>query len=332
MDYFYHLQILLIQGFQAIGSWLTIPMKFFTSLGFEEFYLVIMPAIYWCIDSALGLRIGTMLVLSNGVNSFFKVALHSPRPYWYDPGVRPLASETSFGIPSGHAQNAASVWGLMAASIKKRWATGLVVFFVLMIGLSRIYLAVHFVSDVLAGWLIGALLLVLYLRLEPAVSAKLQITSFKGLVLFSIGSTLVILAIMGLPILALGSWQAPAQWQANALAALPDVPFEPLSPTGAFTLSGLWLGLTLGAAWIYRRTDGFRVQGSFIQRALRYGLGMAGTVLLWLGLKQIFPEADTVLGYSLRFVRYAIVGTWVTALAPLLFLKLKLAESNSKPV
>ncbi len=56
MDYFYHLQITFIHLFQSLGDWLILPMKFFTFLGKEEFYLLIMPAIYWCINPALGLR------------------------------------------------------------------------------------------------------------------------------------------------------------------------------------------------------------------------------------------------------------------------------------
>lgn len=326
MDYFYHLQITFIHLFQSLGDWLILAMEFFTFLGKEEFYLLIMPAIYWCINPALGLRIGAMIMLSNGLNSFFKVLFRGPRPFWYDSGVRALANETSFGIPSGHAQNAASIWGLLAISVNKRWAVWAVAFFVLMIGLSRIYLAVHFVSDVLAGWLIGAVVLIGYLRLESVVIAKLRAMKLNQLILLSVVSTLVFLIILLLPILVFSSWQAPAEWQANAHAAFPELPFEPMAPTGIFTVAGTWFGLTLGASWFYRRTNGFHPAGPLGQQALRYLLGMAGTVLFWSGLKLAFPETMDALGYGLRFMRYAVVGVWVAALAPLLFLKLKLAK------
>jgi hypothetical protein len=40
----------------------------------------------------------------------------------------------------------------------------------------------------------------------------------------------------------------------------------------------------------------------------------------------IFPEQPVVLGFILRFVRYTIIGFWVTYLAPLVFKKLKLEQ------
>jgi membrane-associated phospholipid phosphatase len=107
---------------QSIGSWLNPLMSLFSFLGTEQFYLVLVPFIYWCIEPAFGLSIGAMLMLTNVVNSAFKLALHSPRPYWLDPQVKALGAESSFGMPSGHSQNAAAIWGLAAAKIKRNWA------------------------------------------------------------------------------------------------------------------------------------------------------------------------------------------------------------------
>ena len=78
-----------------------------------------MPALYWCIDARLGLRVGMILLLSNGLNAVLKLAFHTPRPYWVDARVTGFAAESSFGLPSGHAQSAASVWGLLASSFRK---------------------------------------------------------------------------------------------------------------------------------------------------------------------------------------------------------------------
>ena len=47
-----------IAGLQGLGSWLTLPMEFFSFLGTEEFYLLVLPVIYWCVDSNLGMRAG----------------------------------------------------------------------------------------------------------------------------------------------------------------------------------------------------------------------------------------------------------------------------------
>lgn len=68
-----------------------------------------------------------------------------------------IAPETSFSFPSGHAMGSmtlAVVVVLLAWPTRWRWiATGAMAFFVAMVGLSRIYLGVHYPSDILAGWL-----------------------------------------------------------------------------------------------------------------------------------------------------------------------------------
>jgi len=48
-------------------------------------------------------------------------------------------------------------------------------------------------------------------------------------------------------------------------------------------------------------------------------------LILWAGLKLIFPSGDDWLALILRYVRYGLVGFWVTGLAPLVFYRLKLA-------
>jgi len=57
---------------------------------------------------------------------------------------------------------------------------------------------------------------------------------------------------------------------------------------------------------------------------VRYLLGMAGLAILYIGLKLILPEEPEFLGLVLRFFRYALVGFWVTAGAPIIFKKLKI--------
>ena len=63
---------------------------------------------------AWGIRIGAMLVLTNSLNLWLKVAFALPRPYWIDARVKGIVDETTFGMPSGHAMGAASLWGLTA--------------------------------------------------------------------------------------------------------------------------------------------------------------------------------------------------------------------------
>src|SRR5512136_3466678 len=106
---------------QGWGTWLISPMKLFSFLGTEEFLILLLPILYWCVDSILGIRVAIILMLSTSLNGALKLAFHGPRPYWYSPSVLGMADETSFGIPSNHAQSAVVVWGILAAYLKKWW-------------------------------------------------------------------------------------------------------------------------------------------------------------------------------------------------------------------
>lgn len=326
MDLLWQLEIAITLFFQGLGEWLVVPMRFFTFLGQEEFFLVIMPALYWCVDAALGLRIGLMLMLANAVNASAKLLFRGARPYWVDTRVRAYLSESSFGAPSGHAETAASVWGLLATSVRRRWLQALLVFIIFAIGVSRIYLGVHFTSDVLLGWTIGALTVVLFLILEKPLWNWLKRQQLGQQCLAALFFALLLIAISLLPLLWLGGWEMPPGWSANAARAFPGNPIDPLNPQGAFTIGGTLFGMASGAAWLYRRKGGLDTSGPLQQRVFRYLFGFAGMIALYAGLGAIFPRDPSLLSYTLRFLRYTLIGLWVSALAPVLFVQLGLAR------
>ena len=55
-----------IVAFQSLGTWLEIPMKLFSFLGSEEFFIIFLPLVYWSVDTALGLRLGFILLFGTG--------------------------------------------------------------------------------------------------------------------------------------------------------------------------------------------------------------------------------------------------------------------------
>jgi len=324
MDAIWQFEINITLFLQSLGTGLKPIFQFFTFLGTEEFYMFIMPAIYWCLDSKLGLRVAAMLMISNGVNGFIKTILHTPRPYWFDSRVNPLSTETSFGNPSGHAQNAASLWGLMASALRRGWAVILFIIIIFLIGLSRVYLGVHFTSDVLVGWLVGGLLLFAFIKLEKPVLAWLkQRTLFTTLgIAWFTSLFLIALILVGIMLSA-----EPSQtWLTNAeLAGAEEMP-SPLNPDGAFTLGGICLGLFAGAAWFIKRHGMFNTRGEVWQKIVRYIIGVAGVAVIYLGLGAIFPRTPDITGYFLRYFRYTLLGLWISLWAPLLFYRLKLAR------
>lgn len=332
MEALFPFEIAIILFLQNLGSALAEVSRLISTLGYEEFYMLVMPSLYWCLDSALGLRMAVLLLLSNGLNCILKVALHSPRPYWLDAGVKGLTGESSFGAPSGHAQSAAVIWGLLATTRRKAWEKWALIAIIFLIGFSRIYLGVHFISDVLLGWLVGGLLLALVLKVERPLSAWLKQRSLSQLLGLALASSLLLIVVMVLPVLALGAWQIPGAWVQNALASQPGTPPDPLNLEGVFTVAGTWLGMLAGVAWLYRNQGSFDTSGAPSQRLLRYVVGVAGIFILWFGLGRIFPNNADVLSFTLRYFRYTLVGLWISAVAPLLFQRMGLARAPEKEI
>jgi len=326
MDPILQFEISVSIAVQNLGAWLQPVLTFFTFLGNEEFYLVIVPLLYWCVNAGFGLRIGTMLMATNWLNGLLKMAFHSPRPYWVDPQVKAMIAESSFGLPSGHSQNAASLWSLAANKLSYRWgwlAAGLIIF---LIGFSRLYLGVHFLRDILTGWLVGFLLLFFYLKVETPVVNWFKKLTFNGQLSAAVLSSLMmVLAGVGIRAL-LAGWQVPADWTANALLAAPSEPIHPLSLDGLFTVAGTWLGLIAGLAVMLRGRGLMDAGGPAGKRILRYLLGLVGMVILYAGLGAVFPSEPEAVGYSLRMLRYTLIGLWVSAGAPLLFVRMKLGN------
>lgn len=110
---------------------------------------------------AEALLLGGSLMGASSINGLLKIFLHRPRPEV----VPHLAHVSSASFPSGHAMTSAAVYltlGVMVAQTQdSRWARayllGMAVLLVLLIGCSRVFLGVHWPSDVLAGWCFGAI-------------------------------------------------------------------------------------------------------------------------------------------------------------------------------
>ena len=310
---------------QQIGDWAIPIMNFFTFLGKEEFYLLVMPALYWCIDTILGIRVGVMLLFSANVNSYFKWIFHTPRPYWlYPQQIHAYQTETSFGMPSGHAQNAMSLWGLVAKGDNPPWLKWIFYFIILMIGLSRLFLGVHSIYDILIGWLIGFFLLWIFTRYEKKVTDHFQKISTPA----QLGTLLIIsilFILVGFIITTFSkSFSIPTEWLLNA--ASQDAhhnTFDPFSLTGIVSNAGVFLGL-VGGAILLQKTDKYKPGGKTWQRLIQYILGLFGVIILWAGLRYIFPTGETFISMAFRYLRYLLLGFWISWAAPKLFKKIKL--------
>ncbi len=314
-----------IVAIQSLGSWLELPMIFFSNLGNENFFFLVLPLLYWSVDTGLGLRVAFILATSNYFNSIIKLSFAAPRPFWVSTQIEPILYENTFGIPSGHAQNAAAFTGIAAARVNTSWAWVTAILLTFFIGFSRLYLGLHFVHDVLAGWVLGYGLLFLFTRFWNPVAGWLRTKTLAQQIALALLTSLIMILVAILATTRLEGYVFPAEWVDNALRAgpLPD----PVSIEGTFTSAGSFFGLAAGAAWIASR-GGFLTEGPIEKRALRYVIGLLGIIVLWFGLGQVFPDGETIVPLILRYVRYALVGFWVTGGAPWLFFHFNLVRGS----
>jgi membrane-associated phospholipid phosphatase len=323
MDFLIQQGIHWIVAIQSLGAWLEAPMKFFSFLGTQDFFFLALPLIYWCINSRLGLRVALILIASVSVNYFVKLWFAGPRPYWVSADVKAYSAESSFGIPSGHAQNAVGVWGIIASGIRKPWVWVAAFALAFFIGFSRLYLGVHFVHDVLVGWLIGFVILWAFLRFWEPVASWLKTKSVSQQAFGAFIVSLLLIAIGTFSAGRLDGFVFPDEWRTNALRSGP-LP-APVSMEDPLTSAGTFFGIAFGLAWITSK-GGYQADGPTEKRALRFVIGLIGVLILWRGLGLVFPTGENLVAYLFRYVRYALVGFWIIAGAPWLFFRFKLAD------
>jgi hypothetical protein len=265
-------------------------MEIVTFFGSEGFVLAMLPLIYWCVNREAGARIGIAILFSAFLNLWTKELFHQPRPYDLDPSLG-LARESSYGLPSGHSQTSLVFWGA-ALSILPR-LVGLLAFILipLLVGLSRLYLGVHFPTDVLGGWALGALMLGVYFGLGSRIEGLLHRWNLRARLILISALTLGMNFLMP----------------------------EDTRMAGAFF--GGAAGFALASRFLR-----FSAKGSLGKKVLRYALGLAGLLAVY-GLPKLLIRDQALSQHALlRFVRYGIVGVWAAFGAPWCFFKLGLVE------
>ncbi len=114
------------------------------------------------------------IALTSIGNQLFKATVARERPAI----LEPIVVEHGFSFPSGHAAISMVAYGVLAVlvlrsrlplAVRRGVAAGLAIL-ILLVGVSRVYLGVHYPTDVLAGWTAGALIVLIYARLTRGVS------------------------------------------------------------------------------------------------------------------------------------------------------------------
>jgi len=292
--------------------------------------MILIAVIYWSIDRKLGLRLALFLPLVASLNSILKQALHAPRPYWLDPGIKAIKVSNGFGMPSGHAQ-ASTVWIIAGIYLRKKWFWAVLVTVVFMIGLSRIYLGVHFASQVFFGWLLGLIVVILFIRTEAKVLAWFLSRRFSSQLLIIGGISSLILIVGGVFVFSFRNWEMPAFWIRNSSVYFSGGNESIRLSFGMEAIAGnagAFLGTTLGAILSHRK-GGFDTGGSLWKVVLRTITGLVICSALYGILVLTTPDQTKFVLYSTwRFSGFLLMSFSAIFLVPLFLMRIQLLSKS----
>lgn len=126
-----------------------------TYLGDEIALMLIAIVLFWCVNKRSGYYMLVSGFFGIIVNQILKLACKIPRPKTIDPNFTIVesaeAAAQGYSFPSGHTQNAVTVFGSIFLIAKKTWIKITAVVIAALVGVSRMYLGVHTFWDVIAA-------------------------------------------------------------------------------------------------------------------------------------------------------------------------------------
>lgn len=273
-----------ILALQSLSTqWLDALMIAFTFLGTAQFWFLVGAVLYWSGKERLSFHLMNLVLFTAAVVGAFKVVVDRPRP---DPGIVNVvytdASSTP-AFPSGHTTLIAGMWGYFEKRLDLDHVTWMGIAVVL-VGISRVYLGVHFLTDVIGGAIIGLFIGKTYFLLTQRLHrARFRLSKLRE-------ELALILAL----ILALALLYA----------------FEPMA------LIALFLGYYIGFFWFREMGVSITpVKGYQLVRKLFNGFIPLLAIVLFNSLKFNSWQGAGLLSSFLFFV----AGVWVTLGYPILY-------------
>lgn len=149
-------------------------------------FVIIFVSTIMCLFSRKeGIHLLFIFILSGILNMLLKDYFHLPRPCHIDTSIGVICYK-SFGFPSGAAQTATLIMGVAFAKCRQNIYKILAALFAFFLYFSRIYLGLHFFTDICGGILVGISLLVIYLKVFSLVENHWEKIAFGLSALFFI--------------------------------------------------------------------------------------------------------------------------------------------------
>ncbi len=291
--------------------------SFFGSATFYVFFTILL-YVMW--DKRLAVRLIVVVLLTMAFNDLLKILIKNPRPFvadgtykqkWAVSPSEAKALALEYSTPSGHAMGSAAFYSYLLAFTRNRFVRAGIVLLIVLIGVSRPYLGVHYVEDVLLGWAIGLLFGVAASRYTGTL-ANLWSEVPHGL---QIAITVVGSATIWLLVFALNGWQI--DYQVREMT----------------TYCGWLTGIVIACPLELRVVNFDPRSGGTVAKLLRYILSIAIMLAVVRFLDAAFASVAgnaSIVGSALDYLRYVATSVAGMFFAPFIFCKVKLA--SAKPV
>ncbi len=301
---------------------LTNIFLFFTFLGDSLGYIIVVITIYWLYDKKVAVKVTFALILSLIFNQILKNLIQNPRPYvnenTYDENWAISENDIeetahSFSTPSGHAQGSMTFWHYLHKNINSKITRIITPIVIFLIGFSRPYLGVHYLEDIILGWLIGYIIVVIIGKYENVIATKWNSANVLYVRIFSVIAPILFILVLGF-----------------------TSGFETKNST-IVTLSGVFSGLVISIT-LEQKLVNFNpalISISPAKRILNYimrlALGFAILSVPLFGLDTIFSslvDDNSIIGFLLRWLRYSIVTFFGIIVVPFIFIKTGLSKQS----
>ena len=265
-----------------------------SQIGGDLFLIIILLVTYWSISKREGILATFLLVIAVITQFWLKIIIANDRPpasNWH-----PSADPPNYSTPSGHSMNSATLYGWATVKLKTWWMAIIAIVLTTLIGISRVYIGVHFIGDVLLGWGLGIVVIILFAYLvNPARDFFSRYnTEHLLLVLMIIGFLMTLIAAM-----------------------LPQPPNDNFGSIGGLTI-GLALGLILEMRFVDFSNEPH--EGQKWRLVLRAVIGVILVIVVMFGLSPFLPSEEI----WLRTIRYSLVALTGIFVWPAIFKKANL--------
>lgn len=135
-------------------------MRIITQFGDVYFYLAIGIIFYWILDKKFGFKLMVTFLFSMTINGLIKTIVKRPRPFHKDSSLllHDFDITDGYSFPSGHAQGIFSMGTILLKEHgRHKWLKYTLITLMILVPISRVYLAQHYLSDILVGAVIGVI-------------------------------------------------------------------------------------------------------------------------------------------------------------------------------